>query len=284
MANEVVRDSDATFTELERRIVLEARARVVAYPLCTMDSVEGSPTLAKLFSKFPVTADASAITDGTSLSNTGINNTSVTGTCAGVGLVTDVTDQSATGSLLDVAAVATNFGRALTNKMEVDITALYASFSTVVGTSGADLTLGNWQTAIYNLELNNEDNQIVSVVHPIQAFDARSGITAAGGSVYSNPQEFGGGLVAGVNQGAMKGSLFGVPVFISSTVPTANSGADRAGGMFAAQRALVFLWKWGPRIETLRAPKLPGTTVALTACYTVFELVDLAGVALVTDA
>lgn len=284
MANEVVRDSDATYTELERRILLEARARVVAYPLCMLDSVEGSPTLVKQYAKFPVTADAGAITDGTALSNTGINPTSVTGTTAGVGIVTDVTDQSATGSLLDVAAVGVNFARSLTNKMEVDITALYASFSTVVGTSGADISIGNWQTSIYNLELANEDNEMVSVVHPIQAFDLRAAITAAGGGFYSNPQEFQGGLVANVNQGANKGSLFGVPVFISSTVPTANAGADRAGGMFSRSRALMFLWKWAPRIETLRAPKLPGTTVALTACYTVFELFDAAGVALVTDA
>lgn len=284
MANEVVRDADATYTELERRIIVEARARVVAYPLCMVDSLEGLPTLVKDYSKHPVTADAGAITDGTALSNTAVNPTKVTGTTAAVGLATDVTDQSSLGSLLDVPEVAANFSRALTNKMEVDITALYASFATVVGTSGSDLTIGNWLTSIYNLELNNEDNDIFAVIHPIQLQDLRSAVVSSSAGIFGNPQEFTGGLAASINRGAVKGSFLGVPTFSSSTVPTANAGADRAGGMFSRGRALYFLWKWGPRIETIRAPKLPGTSIALTACYTVFEAVDLAGVALITDA
>lgn len=284
MANEIVRDADATYTELERRILLEARARVVAYPFCMIDSIEDVPTLAKQYAKHPVTTDAAAITDGTAMSNTGINPTSITGTAAAVGRTSDVTDQSATGSLLDVAESAGNFARALTNKMEVDITALYASFSTVVGTSGAAITIGNWQTATHKLELADEDNNIVSVIHPVQGNDLRGAVVAASGGVFSNPQEFKGGLIADVNMGAVKGSLLGVPISFSTTVPTANAGADRAGGMFSAGRALIFLWKWAPRVETLRAPKLPGTTVAVTACYAVFEVFDAAGVALITKA
>lgn len=283
MANEITRDSDATYTELERAMIVEARARVVCLPTCRIDtSIVSLPTLAKQYSKHPTTTDAGGITDGTALTNTGINPTSVTLTAAGVGLVGDVTDQSALGSVLDVNEAAQNFARALTNKIEVDIAGLYDGFSTSVGTSGSDLTVGQFQTAIYNLEVANEDENVVCVLHPIQAFDLRSAIVSASGAIYGNPQEFMGGFT-NMQQRALKGFLFGVPIFTTSNAESLNTNADRGGAMYAAGRALGFLWKWTPRVEFDRNIKLPGTSVAVTAAYGVGELVDGAGVAIITD-
>lgn len=282
MANEVTRDAQATYTELERQMIIEARARTVAYPTCRIDNVMGMPTLAKTYSKHPTTSDAAAISDGTAMSNTGVDATAVTITAAAVGLTSDVTDQSAMGSLLDVDEVAANFGRALANKIETDIVGLYDGFSSTAGASGSDITLANVQSAIYTLELANEDENLVMVLHPIQAYDLRAAILAATGTVYGNSAEFGGGLTSAQQQ-ALKGTLFGVPVFTSSNCESLNTNADRGGAMYAAQRAIGFLWKWAPRVETLRAPKLPGETVAVTSCYGVAELVDGAGVALITD-
>lgn len=282
MANEITRDAQATFIEMERMMIIEARARTVALPTCRQDSVEGVPTMAKSYPKHPTTADAGAITDGTALSNTGIDATSVTITAAGVGLKADLTDQSATGSLLDLEESSQNFARALANKIEVDITALYDGFSTSVGTSGSDLTVAQFLSAIYELELANEDNNLVSVMHPIQAHDLRTAIVAASGAIYSNPSEFTGGFT-NAQQQALKGTLFGVPVFTSSNCESLNTNADRGGAVYSAGRALGFLWNWRPRVEFIRYPALPGWSLAVTSCYGVAELVDGAGVAIITD-
>ena len=282
MANEVTRNANATADELERSMILEARARVVALPTCRIDSLEGIPTLVKKYPKHPSTSDPSAYTEATGMSNTGITPTSVSITAAGVGLTTDVTDESATGSVLDVDEAAMNFGRALANKIEADIVDLYDGFSTSVGTSGSDLTVGQYLSALYELENANEDNNLVCVLHPIQAHDLRAAIVAASGAIYGNPGEFSGGLT-NAQQQALKGVLFGVPVFTSTNCDSLNTNADRGGGMYSAGRALGFVWKWRPRVEMDRTIKMPGTSIAVSACYGVAELVDGAGVSIVTD-
>lgn len=285
MASETVHDADAAIAAtLQRGILAEARAAVVMQPTFLIDELgEDEPTLAKKYPKSPTLSDASDLSDGTAEGNTQIQPTSVTATAAGVGIAADVTRQSAKGSILDVAAAITILSRAIVNKFEADAAAMIAAFSTVTGSSGVDLSIGNWITALFNVENANEDQNVVSVLHPVQIQDLRTAVTSAGGAVFGNPNESGvTGLLGSAQSKGFKGSFLGVPIYGSTEVDTA--GGDRDGAMYAAQRALVWLWRWRLMVETDPQIKLPGMSVALTCAYGLGELFDGAGTTISTDA
>lgn len=285
MANEITHDSDAALTAaLNRAILEEARAAMVIQPTCLIDDIGAEATLAKKYTKSPTVADAGALTDGTAASNTGINPTSVTVTAAGVVLVGTVTDLSSKGSLLNVAEALKIFGRAVVNKWEADAATLIGAFTTVTGSSGVDLTIGNWITALFNVELANEDANVVSVLHPIQLSDLRGAVSSAGGALFGNPGADVTSLMQSVQSKGDKGSFLGVPIKVSTEVNTANSGADRAGAMYSQQRALVWLWKWRLMTEIDRDIKMVADEIAVSCAYGTGELFDGAGTTITTDA
>lgn len=279
MANEIIQDADAAYTsQLHLSMEQEARAGLVA-PLFYREVSIGPNTMAYKVSKHPVTADAGAISDGTAMSNTGINPTSVTATAAGVGLKGVLTKFSVEGSLLNYQETIANFARALINKMDADGCSILDNFSSVVGTSGADLTVANILTAIYTLEEANEGQGLVSVLDPLQIHNLRTEIVASSAPIWSGGEgPLGGFLKGGVASGSFKGSLFGIPFYATSNV--VDDATDKLGAMFAPQRALLWAWKWYPMAESVRAPEYPGDTLSVHACYGFVEVHDAAGVTL----
>jgi len=247
--------------------------------------ISGQPTLAYKVSKHPSTTDAAAITDGTAMSNTTINPTSVTITASGVGLKTVVTGFSQRGSLLDLQEAAANFGRALINKMDVDGCSILDNFSTTAGSTGVDMSVANALSAIYSLELANEFRDPVFILHPIQISDLRSAIVAASNGHFFAGDPGSGGIVNNTGIPNFKGYLFGVPVYSSSNVPSVNSDADRGGALLSKGRALKWVWKWMPTVETLAAPSYGAGSIelAVSACYGFGEVFDGAGVSIITD-
>jgi hypothetical protein len=289
MASEIVADADAQLAAtLASAMVVEARVGLVAPQFFVHESISDVPTMALKTGKHPTTADAGGITDGTAMGNTGINPTSVSITAAGVGLGGDITLQSERGSLLSRAQAYANYGRALVNKMDVDGCSNMANFSTTVGVSGADLTIAQLLTAVYDQEVANEVANLVYLLHPIQVFDARSAIVASAAPVWTIQ---GDGPMVGFLSSVMgagtdpnfKGYVFGVPVYSSSNVPSANAGADRAGALFSAGRALKWVTKWMPETSEILYPKLPGWSLAVHTCYGSGEILDGAGTSIITD-
>jgi hypothetical protein len=282
MASEIVHDADAALTaQLQLAMEVEARAGLVA-PLFYKEVRITSPSKAYKVSIHPTTTDAAAITDGTAMSNTGINPTSQTATAAMVGLKGVLTDLSIKGSLLNEAESFANFGRALINKMDADGCNLLDNFSTVVGTSGADLTIANFLTAVYDLEEAGEMSNLVSVQDPIQVHNLRSEIVASAAPIYSGGDSgpLGGFLTSGVGSGAFKGTLFNVPIYATNNAY--DDATDKWGAVFSAQRALLWAWMWEPMAESIRAPEYPGYTISVHASYGLVEVFDLAGVSLRT--
>lgn len=279
MASEIVQDADAAFTSLlHLQMEQEARAGLVA-PLFYREVAISGPTMAYKVSKHPVTANAGAITDGTAMDNTGIDPTSVTATAAGVGLKGVLTKFAVEGSLLSYQETISNFARALINKMDADGCSLLDNFTSVVGTSGADLTIANVLTAIYTLEEANEGSGLVSVVDPLAIHNLRAEIVASAAPIYAGGEgPIGGFLKSGVASGSFKGSLFGIPFYATSNV--VDDTTDKLGAMFAPSRALLWAWKWYPMAESVRAPEYPGDTLSIHACYGVVEVHDGAGVTL----
>ncbi len=277
--------NDTVYSAIIADMVLDAlMATVVTPPLMRNFDLSNQPSKSVDVPK----ADkftAAALTEGTEVANTALTTSKVTGTAAEIGIMATVTD------VLEVSDIPAahgarlrQLGRAIANKIDVDITALYASFSNTVGTTTADLTLANLLSAIYTLEAADAPKPYVGVLHPIQISDMRTALETNANSPFQSQ-----GIRAGTNElgpagNGFAGEWFGLPIYFSTNVPTANAAADRAGGIFSANYALGMVKKWSSKIVPMYWPPIRGWVLTATANYGVFEIEDDAGVAVITDA
>jgi hypothetical protein len=121
-------------------------------------------------------------------------------------------------------------------------------------------------------------------VHPIQISDVRTALETNANSPFQSQ-----GIRAGTNElgpagNGYAGEWFGLPFYFSTNVPTANAGADRAGGVFSVNYAIGMVEKWASKLVPMYWPPLRAWVLVATTNYGVFEIEDSAGVALVTDA
>ena len=236
--------------------------------------------------KFPIkpTLAAAAIADGVDMSNTPYSPTSVNLTVGEVGLLLTLTDLARFSSLQEMAEYGREAGEALAEKMLTDITALFSGFSTSVGSSGNDLTEQQFRDGKTNLYTNRIKGPYVAVLYTEQINNLETSIgssISAAGTTGSTARAETNDLSAGPSLDY--GTIFGVRTIISTTIPTANAGADSAGGMFGSNRAIGMVEKWASRAEFERDISLRAEEIAVTGAYAVGELDDLAGVAIITD-
>ena len=109
------------------------------------------------------------------------------------------------------------------------IAGLVGGFSNDFGTTTANLTIQQFEDAATYLELTNVQGPYMAVLHGRQWGDLRDAVRTATGTLQWIPASA--DMISSRGAG-FKGSLWGVDVFVSNHVPTANAGADRAGGMF----------------------------------------------------
>lgn len=277
--------NDTVYSAIIADMVLDAlMATVVTPPLLKQFDLSSQPSLSVDVPK----ADkftAASVAEGTELANTALTTAKVTGTASEVGIMATVTD------VLEVSDIPAahgarlrQLGRAIADKIDVDITALFASFSNTVGTTTVDLSLANILEAIYTLEAANAPKPYVGVLHPVQISDMRTALETNANSPFQSQ-----GIRAGTNElgpagNGYAGEWFGLPIYFSTNVPTANAAADRAGGIFSANYALGMVHKWASKIVPMYWPPIRGWVLTATANYGVFEIEDTAGVAVITDA
>lgn len=224
---------------------------------------------------------AAAVGQGTELANTALTSTSVTLTSSEIGIQATITDVL---ELSDIPAAhgarLKQLGRAIGDKIDVDICALFSGFSTAVGATTVNIALTNLLDAIYNLEVNDAAGLggLVGVFHPRQSADLRTELEADAGSIYV------GAAQPSKAMAGYFGSWFGIDIFQSTNVPTANAGADRAGGIFVRDYALGMAQKWAAKVETMRWAPIRGWVLVATAMYGVGEVEDSAGIDVTTDA
>jgi len=226
---------------------------------------------------------AAALTEGTEVGNTALTSTSVTLTAAEIGIMATITD------VLEVSDIPAahgarlkQLGRAIGDKMDVDICALFAGFTNTAGSTGVNITLANLLDAIYTLEVNDAAGlgSLVGVLHPRQTADLRAELEADAASIYTGKSDT---SITKAMAGYF-GSWFGIDIFQSTNVPTANGAADRAGGVFVRDYALGMVQKWAAKVETMRWAPIRGYALVATAMYGVGEIEDVAGVEVTTDA
>lgn len=109
------------------------------------------------------------------------------------------------------------------------IAQLVGDFTDTVGTSGSDLTVDILLQGRHKVRENGVDGDLICVLHPQQWYDLQVDMkTETGllnGQAARDLVEFGKPL-------GWQGRYLDMDIFVTDSVPTANSGADRAGGIF----------------------------------------------------
>lgn len=235
--------------------------------------------------------------DGSAVANTALTDGSSTVAVARYSKSYEASDlaRMTAGGLvnIDMMAMDAVLSGALT--LSSLVANLVDNFSTVVGTSGVNATAANFLDAITANEIAHTPGPLLAVLHPVQWGDIRSDLAInTGGALQFMPATA--ELIAFRGTGFV-GSLAGVDVITSTFVPTANAGADRAGGMFGRG---ALLWADGTiptegdpnqvviagkvLFERVRAGK-SGLTAYVSHRYLgVVEGIDGFGVSIVTDA
>lgn len=290
MANEVTyNQTSGTFSQ-EYRVARENFLRAlyenaaVILPFIWRKSLAGFHSTTDRFTKKPKLAAAS-IADGVDLSNTPYTPSFVPLTVGEVGLQITQTDLNKTSSLLEAAELGMEMGQAIAEKLLSDIASLGGGASASVGTSTVDLTEAQFQSAKITLMLNRIAEPHVALLYTQQAFDLMNDI----GTTLAQVVGTGGGSVRGeVNDATPRasndqGEWYNTRIITTTTVPTANAGADSAGFMFGSQRAIVMIEKWATRMESERDASLRSTEMVGTSAYAVGEVDDDAIVGIITD-
>jgi len=257
-------------------------ATVVTPALMDFYDIAGDPSKAVKIPKADAFT-AAAVAEGTELTNTALTSASVTLTASEVGIQATITD------VLEVSDIPAahgarlkQLGRAMGDKLDVDICALFSGFSTAVGATTVDITLANLLDAIFNLEVNDAAGlgSLVGVLHPRQTADLRTELEADAASIYTSSTD----ARISKAQAGFFGSWFGIDIFQSTNVPTANAAADRAGAVFVRDYALGMVQKWAAKVEVMRWAPIRGWVLVATAMYGVGEVEDNAGIDVTTDA
>lgn len=177
-----------------------------------------------------------AVGDGSSVSNTSITSSAATITIARQALRYDITDLASltdpltAGAGVGIEGLANSMAMAFGMRLTQMITALSSGLSQSVGSTTVALAVSTFFDAIYKLQLQSNDGEFAAVLAPQQInhlINSLRSETGPGQYVAATQDQ-----IAAKGQG-FRGMLFGVALYTSSTVPTANAGADRLGMMTA---------------------------------------------------
>ncbi len=247
-------------------------------------SLVGMPSKAHNFPTWP-SLSAAAVAEATDLTNTAISTGVATVTAGEHGIMATITDLLSTSDIVDLGDYGRQLGMAMAELFQTDIFALSSGFSSSVGSTGVPLTELNVLEAVTTLENAKAPGPYVGALHPSQWEDF---IGAVGGTLTPAGNQ-GTGVQAVTNlfgarpQGS-RGEFYGIVWFTNTEVPTANAGADRGGMVVSPQYAIGNAEKWAIRVELERDASLRATEVVVTDARGEGELLDGAGVAIVTDA
>ncbi len=240
----------------------------------------------------------SAQSEGGSIANTALTDTSVVCTVGRYGKAYSATDMARftnpQGGVINPAIFAQDAvvsdAMLLTNL----VANLMDNFSSTVGTTGVDMDLAVYLAAQDTLSLANVQGPLMCILHTRQYRDLQADIAlAVGGSaqyVFATTPE----LIA-LRSDSYKGKLLETDVFTSNQVPSVG-GTDRGGGMFGRGAIIwvdstitvdpdpnLVLINGKLLFERERVARSSTTGWISTTHKGVIEGIDLAGVSIITD-
>jgi len=278
MANET---TSSTLSELYTEIIQEAiytfQENSVMRPIVTTYSITGSGKQIAV-PVYPAVS-ASAVSEGTDLSNTAINPTEATITASEVGLMTTLTDLGRDSASRNVASdIGKLFGDALAKKVDVDLSALFASFSSDVGTAGTELTAELLFKAQATLRSLGIPAPYYGVFHPKAVFNLKKTLTNAGYSTSSSAiSEIG-------NRALMDGyigRIAGIDVFENANL-VIDASDDSVGAVFHPS-SVGLAMKADVKLESQRDASLRASEIVATMTYGTGIIKSNYGVAVTVD-
>lgn len=225
--------------------------------------------------KYP-SISASELTEGSDMSSTEVQTSSVSVSVGEVGAQVFLTDMATMGSGNPAVELGTVLGNAIATKMDKDIIALFDGFSNVLGATTQEVSVADLFKASAMLKANKARGQMFAVLHPYQAYALKANLT----NTFANPN--GGDLQNEAMRSGYVGTIAGIDVYESANVEIDVNG-DAKGAIFT-QEALCLAMKRDFRIEEQRDASLRGWELNATAVYGVAELDDTYGVEAYFDA
>src|SRR5690606_31454579 len=135
-------------------------------------------------------------------------------------------------------------GRAMADKLDIDVAALAGGFTGSVGTSGNPLQFTDLLDAIYELEAANAPKPFVGVLGVGQIADLRNEAANQTVAVFPGNRGIQGSTdELGPAGNGFAGSWFGMDMYFTTNVPTVG-GTDHNGMIFSRGYALGMVEKW----------------------------------------
>jgi N4-gp56 family major capsid protein len=208
---------------------------------------------------------AASLTEGTAPSAADTNTSSVNITLGEIGTYFQVTDFLRDSAQRDVVAdLGAQAGRAIAEKMDTDVFALFNSFSASVGTQDSAISVDNIFTAVATLRANKVVGPLAAVLGPRQALQLKKELALTGGANLTATE-----IGNSVLRGYYIGSLAGCAIYESSLVKSdldgdADSELNMVGAVFAPS-ALGHAMRGGINMETQRQAAARATDIMMTA-------------------
>jgi N4-gp56 family major capsid protein len=263
MANNTTINSEL-FTKLLAEAQFAAYEQSVARQLVTTFDV---PANAGKVLQVPVysAVTATGLTEATAPSAADTNTTSVDITMAEIGTYFEVSDMLRDSAERDVIAdLGAQAGRAIAEKMDEDVFALFNSFSASVGTEDSAITVDNIFEAVATLRANKVTGPLAAVLGPRQALQLKKELATSGGTSLT-ANEVGNSVL----RGYYIGSLAGCQIFESSLVKSdldtdTDTELNMVGAVFAPT-AMGHAMRGGINMETQRQAAKRSEDIMMTA-------------------
>jgi hypothetical protein len=256
MSNET---TSTTLSELYTNVIQEAlftfQETSVMRPLVTTYAINGQGKIVQVPVYGAITA--SAVAEGTDLTNTAVDPTAVNITASEIGVMTTLTDLGRDSASRNVGAdIGKLFGDGLAKKVDTDLAGLFSSFSSDIGTAGSELTPELLFKAQATLRSLNIPAPYYAVFHPKACFNLKKLLTNAGYSTSSS-------AVSEVGNQAMRdgfiGKVAGIEVYENANI--AIDGSDDSVGAVFHPSSIGLAMKSDLKIETQRDASIRGTEI-----------------------
>lgn len=207
---------------------------------------------------------AASLTEGSAPSAADTGTTSVTIDLGEIGTYFQVTDMLRDSAQRDVIAdLGAQAGRAIAEKMDSDVFALFSGITNAVGTADNDITVDNIFEAVATLRDNKVMGPLAAVVSPQQALQLKKELATAGGANLTANE-----VGSNVLRGYYIGSLAGCQIFESSLVASSELGVDGdndAVGCVFAPTAFGHAIRGGVTLEDQRQAAARATDIMISA-------------------
>jgi hypothetical protein len=170
---------------------------------------------------------------------------------------------------------------ALLTKFEVDALALSAGASQSVGSTGVDLTPAVFRNGAFLAGLTDTPEPLNAFLSNTQLYDLGDDVATSTALYHSGGND---ASVANAQSNVAKPlpSLFGIPIYATNNVPTANASADYSG-LICSKNFICAIWNPDFKVLATEVPSNGTYEISISMYYQVGELVDSAGCRLLSN-